>query len=183
MENKYVMPFTIAGLTAAFAIISFLVYITKGNNAYFLKKKLRIGALLLSLTAVTTGCNDNVVTCYAPLPGEEITLNSGSPAGSHGELVLNLSKTDTVQGTIFRRYSSKYSFQLATVRDSILQRENISALDGAFDEPTESFNITLRRDLDTGYYHLKIFDAGIDSISEHTLTHGYTLQIVNPDSL
>ena len=68
MRRELFVPLILAGLTVAFVVVFLLVYMSRGNSTYLIRKKLRIGAFILSLTAV--GCSDPVgtVTCYTPPP-------------------------------------------------------------------------------------------------------------------
>jgi hypothetical protein len=68
MKNLNIVPLTLIVLALAFVVISVMVYFTRGKNKYFLTKKLKIGAMIIALTAVTNGCRVPVVTCYKPAP-------------------------------------------------------------------------------------------------------------------
>ena len=180
MENKNLLPFAIAWLTAAFVLVSILVTLTRGRNSYLLNKKLRIGALLLTLTAATSGVN--CLTCYAPSRSEEVRITSCKPTGSHGEFILNLSRADTLSGTIFPYYSNAYSFQVTSLRDSIIQQDNLQPLKGT-GNGEEPFRIPLRQDIDSGDYYLKIFDVHQEAIPTGTPIRRFPLHIVHGDSL
>jgi len=54
MKKEHILPIAIIGLTIAFGVICFLVYITGGTPS-LIKKKMRIGALLLSFNAIMWG--------------------------------------------------------------------------------------------------------------------------------
>jgi hypothetical protein len=64
-------------LCGLFIITSLMVYITDGKNSYLLRKKLRVGALIISITAaigIISGCKDvpgPFVKCYAQEEIEE----------------------------------------------------------------------------------------------------------------
>jgi hypothetical protein len=57
-------------LSGLFILASFMVLVTGGKNPYFLRKKLRIGAIIISLTAIigiVAGCKPQdrpYITCY-----------------------------------------------------------------------------------------------------------------------
>jgi len=72
MKNLNIVPVSIIVLAIAFVAISVMVYFTRGKNKYFLTKKLKIGAMIISLTAVTNGCRIPVATCYKPAPPTRI---------------------------------------------------------------------------------------------------------------
>ena len=83
MKNEVFLPLAILGLTIAFGVICFLVYIT-GGTPTLIKKKMRIGALMLAFNAMVWVGNaqddDGPLTCYvgtkrAIYVGPEVSYN------------------------------------------------------------------------------------------------------------
>ena len=75
-----------------FGIFSVLVYFTRGKNRNLLLQKLRVGALIVSLTAVLTGGCTAVnppPKCYVPVTDDPTVLIDPS-----GELPEELSVSD-----------------------------------------------------------------------------------------
>jgi hypothetical protein len=71
MKKEFYLPLIIIVLTITFVIVCFLVYITNGK-AKFIYWKMKTGALLLTLNALSTGAvaqYDGEVSCYL-MPGE-----------------------------------------------------------------------------------------------------------------
>ena len=68
-RKESLLPVGLAGLTVLFIIISALVYLSRGNG-FLIKQKLKLGALILALTATlagTSGCDQGeVISCYVP---------------------------------------------------------------------------------------------------------------------
>ncbi len=88
MKEDVARYMTVGTVAVAFAGVSFLVWITR-RHPYWVKKKLSIGALLLSLTAVTTGGCTSVHACYAPVPAHvsdsaKVSLSSPGVTGGSG---------------------------------------------------------------------------------------------------
>ncbi|MFH1052365.1 MAG: hypothetical protein V1779_15700 [bacterium] len=71
MKKDLYIPLVIIALTLVFGIICLMVYLSDGN-AYWIKKKLKIGALLLTFNAIVYGTNaqDPFTSCY--LAPEEV---------------------------------------------------------------------------------------------------------------
>ena len=68
MKKELILPIAILGLTITFGVICFLVYITGGIPS-LIKKKMKIGALLLTFNAMVWGVSaqddiDNPLSCY-----------------------------------------------------------------------------------------------------------------------
>jgi hypothetical protein len=162
VDNKYLHPVLVVLLFIAFAIVSFLIILNK-NNPSLLKKKLKIGALLITLTSVTGGCQDSIVTCYDPIPSDMFYLDQVSQGN---EISVNLKDKDYLSGRIENRNYNRYSFMISGKKDTLVQKDNLNALDGAFDEKTEEFKINLKGDIPSGSYTLKFYSCEKDSISD-----------------
>jgi hypothetical protein len=52
IKKEYFLVFVIAGLAAAYALFSFLVFLTRGRSAVFLKRKLAIVVTIITLTGI-----------------------------------------------------------------------------------------------------------------------------------
>ena len=66
MKKELILPLIIFALTLVFAVICLMVYLSKGN-AYWIKRKLKIGALLLTFNGIvygTSGQGGVYDTCY-----------------------------------------------------------------------------------------------------------------------
>ncbi len=64
MKKEILIPLLLILLGLLFAIINVMVFFFKGNK-WFVKKKLKVGAMILSLTSLL-GCGSPFGTCYAP---------------------------------------------------------------------------------------------------------------------
>jgi len=153
-KRESLIPVVVVGLAIGFVVVSLLVVLTRGNPKW-VSKKLRIGAMLLTLTGVATGCGTET-TCYDPLPPENgFYLDDYVYPGQ--EVDVDFAQSNVIHGSIDNRSGEAFSFRLVDSADQELQREDILAADGAFDSYTEEFDITLRTDLSTGTYHLFLF--------------------------
>lgn len=72
MKKEIVIPLLLFVLGLIFIIINILVFFTKGN-AWFISKKLKVGAMILSLTGVLACGSPPKPTCYDTAPSKENT--------------------------------------------------------------------------------------------------------------
>jgi hypothetical protein len=176
MDNKYFLPIIVAGLTIVFVVVSIMVFVS-GKNAYFIKKKLRVGALLITLTGAAAGCGENIVTCYDPIPSNLFHIDRSNQTN---EITINPAVADTLSGRIENRNGEKFSFAVLGQKDTVIQKDNIKAIDGAFDESLEEFRITIGKNIPSGSYNLRLYSCEKDSISSSRYyNNSFALKIIN----
>lgn len=166
MEKKIALGISLAALFIAFSLVSFLVILTK-RHPYFVAKKLRLGAMIISLSSVAIGCGtvtcySPVATCYDPSPGNSFSIDLGD--SSTQSIVLNLAISDTITGNIFERHGNTFSYAITDSMNSIVLNDDIAPSDGAFDENEEEFKIVVGKTIMPGTYELRLFTAPKDSI-------------------
>lgn len=167
MRREYLVPLILGGLTVAFGIVSFLVYLSRGNSAFLIQRKLKLGALILSLTAATamTGCDHRgpTTTCYLPAydPKNEITLHG---TDQNGRVVLNLDETNEVIGIIEYRQSTVFSFVVQKPSGEEILRGAVLAQDGTYDEPTEEIHFSIDPSIAPGEYYIHFYDCSVEDI-------------------
>jgi hypothetical protein len=147
-------PFALAGLAVIFAAVCLGLWLSRGNH-WWLKRKLRIGALMLTLTGVANGCT--CASCYTG-PASVITLD-GQYSGA--ELVLDLASGTRIQGKVEHSIldeDAPIPFHLLEMDGGLVQVGALVAKDGAFDERTEKLYLDLRADTQPGYYEIEIYD-------------------------
>jgi hypothetical protein len=172
MDRKIISICIYIVLLLAFAGISVLVVITK-RHPFFVEKKLRLGALLISLWSFSINCTGNggpdpFITCYDPIPENFISISQIDL--TTGALMVSSSATTTITGTIDSRVSSHFSFALSdSSGTNIQQKGSCIADDGSFDESTETFSITLEPPIPPGNYLLRFFSLPLDSLKPESL--------------
>ena len=128
MKKEFLSYIYIGGLSIIFIAICLMVIISK-ENTYFIKKKLQVGALLLSLTGAMMGCdNGGVVTCYAPPyepPASIIENNDCNYSVSYGSIDINLNECSILTGTIRDSNDNNYSFEISNSSSVILEDDII----------------------------------------------------------
>lgn len=172
--KKLISPLVLIGLMAAFGIVCLMVGFTKGKSALWIKQKMKIGAAIITLTSVSTGCPP-VVTCYDPvMPNifEFDQLNNQSY-----QIIADLPNDSVLTGTIYQREAENFDFEVLTNDSTIIQTGKITATDGVFDAKEEKFKIVLDTKIDTGLFQLTIYQLFSDSPTDRYAIFSYPLKI------
>lgn len=164
MHGKIIAGTVLGSLFIAFGLVSLLVLLTK-RHPYFVGKKLRLGALILSLSGVSAGC---IVTptCYSPAPPPN-EFQIDQPNSYNDSIIINKAVSDTITGKIFQRKGDAFSFAIFDPADFMVLKDNILPVDGTFDENIEEFKIGLGQAIQPGYYFLKFYTVSKDSITNN----------------
>jgi hypothetical protein len=185
LKRHVVIPVVIIFVAAAFVIASILVYFSRGRSS-LIRKKLRIGAVLIYLTGLVS-CDlidgDTPPTCYVPLPPPN-EFRITEPGPSKDGIDIDLAQSNLLRGVIARREGTDFSYRIEDESASERQRDDIAALDGAFDEYTEDFEVTVRDDLATGLYLIHFFDAAAAEQSRDSARRraSYRLNVTNDET-
>jgi hypothetical protein len=70
MKKEILIPVLIIFIGLIFVFINIIVYITKGNS-WFVKRKLKVGAMILSLTSIFACSSHYRTTCYKTAISQE----------------------------------------------------------------------------------------------------------------
>jgi hypothetical protein len=162
MERKLIAGISLGLLFIAFGIVSLLVIMTK-RHPFFVGKKLRIGALILSISGVAVGCS--TITCYAPVQTNNFYVDQ-TIAGSDS-ILIHKSVSDTITGTISERRGNTFSYALFDSSGNIVLKNNIQPIDGSFDEDIEEFKIGFGSSILPGKYNLNFYTVPKDSIQNN----------------
>lgn len=176
VRREHWIPVAIAGLTAAFLLASWLVRLSRGHP-WLIRRKLRLGALLLGLTWSATGCDHGgTTTCYVPARQDDVSFDD--PFYGDSGLRLDLAAGSEMSGWIYGRTSPAYAFQLAEESGAELQRGPLAATDGAFDESTEAFRLALDPSGLPAAAVLRLYRGQADAIATADCIYAATLTIV-----
>jgi hypothetical protein len=175
MDKKIIAAISLGLLFTAFGIISLLVIVTK-RHPYFVGKKLRLGALIISLTGMSAGCP--IVQCYSPVQYNIFRIDQADT--QNGLIVIKKSVSDSITGKIYERHGNTFSYIVADSSDSIIIKENLAPEDGAFDENTEEIIVRFGNTIMPGNYELRFYTAPKDSIKNTDwCSMSYPLQITD----
>ena len=175
MNRKFIVGISLGFLFLAFGTVSLLVILTK-RHPYFVGKKLRIGALILSISGASTGCF--TTTCYAPVPTNNFHVDQAINAND--SILIRKSFSDTITGTISERRGNTFSYAIFDSSKNIVQKDNIQPLDGTYDEDIEEFKIGCGPLIHPGKYDLKFYHAPKDSI-QNTNWYGRSFSLTITD--
>ena len=92
MKKEILIPLVIIILGLIFVIINIFVFFSKGN-AWFIKKKLKIGALILTLTSIAACHTIHQPTCFTVI----------EPKGNT-DSVINAKKQDSIRMVENQKY-------------------------------------------------------------------------------
>ncbi len=86
-KNFIFISIAVVFLSILFIVVSLLVLFTRGNRPSFISKKLLIGGLILTLTAMTSSCSNGgqVVNCYVGPPDTGDSGDTGD-TGDNGNI-------------------------------------------------------------------------------------------------
>ncbi len=119
MRKENFIPIALVFLGIIFVVISLIVFFTKGKSCYFIKKKLKVGALIISLTAILNGNSlsadyNHKKTCYMPIHTDEFeekeskkeTITVSSPIKDN-IITYSLSKKEPIKGFVSNAEKNK----------------------------------------------------------------------------
>ena len=178
MKKEFLIPTTIILLTAVFGIISVVVFITNGKSAFWLSKKMKIGALLLTLSVTSCGrFKKPVVMCYAMPAPNSIYVNELED--DYRTIKISLDTSNILTGNIYVRTSDDFSFVIKDTLENYYQKDAILPLDGKFNDDSENFKIELDKNLKPGVYLIQIFDTKMNELDSAISIQQYDLEIKN----
>lgn len=184
MKKENLIPLLLVVLGFAFVVISLIVFITKGKSYYFIKKKLKIGALIITLTAVLNGNSlsadyDHKKTCYMPIRRDEIeekkeleleTITIMSSI-KNNIITYSLSKKEPVKGFVSNAgKNNKISFKITNSKDKTILSDNLTLTN-------DSFEIILN-EMKKGTYKFYLYLSEKETQTKENLFKQYKLKII-----
>jgi hypothetical protein len=168
MEKKIVVGISLGLLFVAFGFVSFLVIISK-RHPYFVAKKIRVGALILSLSGIAVGCF-GYSTCY---------LVEGSPAfikdffhidqaaAETNRITVSFANSDFITGWKNESGFHPYAYMIIDVWQRIIMKGAVVPSGGASDGKKGEFRIPLGHALKPGLYELRLYTVALDSLEKY----------------
>ena len=174
-KKELITPFILVGLGLAFTVVSVAVFLSNGKSKKWVARKMKIGAILLTLTSAVA-CDPLITTCYdMPAPPNSMWMNGFTENGL--ELMLNTSNVLT--GTIDERQSEKFSFAILDSTTKMVQNGLLIPVDGKFDTYSENFQIEIDTNISSGAYLLKLYDVDIEGQKNSIPRQEFNLLIKN----
>ena len=177
MKKAVYIPLAVVILSAAFLIISLMVIFSR-NKTPWIKRKLRLGALLLGLTSLSaTACKTDVRMCYAQVQTDNLTMMKGNKSDYSTTINLKAGKKHTLIYKVTTRYCKAYSFCITKGKE-IIHRGEMNPVDGKLDARSEILNLILPASIPAGSYKLKlfIFDKAKQKQNNYRIKHNLILK-------
>ena len=162
-----------------FGVVSILVYFTNGHNRRLLIQKLRIGAIIVSLTAVITGgCTaiNPPPKCYVPVITEDpIIIIDLEPKKTTQK--INVSDDRIIKGQIPYRQDKKYSYRILNEQGQVVQEGEIKPSDKVLASVNVSFQIKLDEKLKPELYFIYFYECEVEKIISENYIRSYVFEI------
>ncbi|MDD3626458.1 MAG: hypothetical protein PHV06_03995 [bacterium] len=168
MKKEILINIYLIIISFIFILVSFLLFLSGGKNQYFLKQKLRIGALIIAITA-TMGCGiiNKQSTANYKTGNENVIIYFHKEFLPNGINVLDYGDPDPfIKGRIKNCNAKNYSYIIDNEKNNEDIFGEIIPIDGKFDSEDEPFKIKFPRYLNPGKYKLKIYDISIDDLKD-----------------
>jgi len=170
MKNLNIVPLTLIVLAVVFVAISLAVYFTGGKNKYFLSKKLKIGAMIITLTAVTNGCRIPVATCYEPAAVPRIL--SLQVEESINEITISQDER-SLKFDIEYLYTTEMCYTIFQNEDIISKGHCVFVNNGDSD-----MEINMDENLPVGKYDLKLYHGKLSELDKGNYpSYSFTISV------
>ena len=127
-KKEILVPIMVVGLTILFASICVAVFLSNGKSKKWVARKMKIGGLLLTLTAAS--CNGGgEVMCYEMVATNNIWMENQGEKG----IEIMLDTGNVLTGHLNGAQDSIYSFKVTNESNQVLQKGELIAKDGKFD--------------------------------------------------
>ncbi|MCK4665229.1 hypothetical protein KAU33_00670 [Candidatus Dependentiae bacterium] len=170
MEKNFFSFGYLAILSGLFIVVSFLVYLTKGNNSKFLGQKLKLGALIIALTA-TLSCAPRQPMCYSQVAVTSNQFHLKSDREVAEKIIIETDKDKKINGEIKIRSGEEFSYIIYNWEKTKIQSGDIKPLDGKFDSLDEEFEIDVKEGLVSGNYTINFYKLPHKDLKSDTIPY------------
>ncbi len=171
-KKEAIIPFAFLALSLLFIAVSLMVYLSKGKSKKWIARKMKIGGLLLTMTAVSCNGGGNV-KCYDTAPFNYMSLNNDGEKG----IEINTDTSNILQGHISGRHGNDFSFSINDKSGKAILKDIVLPVDIAFDSEYEDFKIYINRNLEEGKYQIKLYASKPESQDTVQPQNEYKLMI------
>jgi len=175
-KKELLVPFLVIGLTVLFVGICVAVFLSNGKSKKWISRKMKIGGLLLTLTAVSCngGNGEGVVTCYAQAMVNDFELDE---AKTYDSAEVKLYSQNVMNGKIYSIQGKDFSFALIDENNKKAQFGSLIITDGKVDQTNEDFQLVLDKTLRPGNYSLNFYATRIEAQDSSYAQRTYHLVI------
>ncbi|MFH2096033.1 MAG: hypothetical protein ABIJ16_10040 [Bacteroidota bacterium] len=166
MDNNRTLSFVIIALLfVLFGAISLLL-VFRSESRWLTAKKFRIGALILSFTAIIS-TQSAAQRCYVPVknPGNNFSFEKKFEKTT-GQLVIDMKYDTHLKGKITERTDTSYSFTIRDMSDSLIMEGTVLPDDGEFNSSEEEFYINVFN-VFQGKYRLQLYSGSVNKKEEN----------------
>lgn len=156
-KKELIIPVLLIFGSILFAAICVMVFATKGESKKWIARKMKVGALLLTLNAAMPGSAQEIeVSCYDIAESDLLILK-----GNKTELVFEQGEKLMVEAFIDYRISTEYTYWINDEKNKVLKQGQINALDGSFDKWKEEIKVEIENSFAAGTYFFSFFNVPI----------------------
>ncbi len=103
-KKEIIVSILVVGLTVLFAAVTLAVFLTKGKSKKWIAHKMKLGGLLLTLTAVSCNGGGEEAMCYSTVATNSFSMHSNSENG----IEINLDTNNILKGSIYECINSEF---------------------------------------------------------------------------
>lgn len=173
-KKENIIPLAIIVFSLLFMAVSVMVYFSKGKSKKWIGYKIKVGALLLSLSVASCNSGSRQVTCYSEPAGNAMRLfNTGS-----GKLEINIKNENIISGAVYYIAGKDFSYSLSDSTGKILIKENL-IFKNNLKTIDDTFHIKINRKLTAGRYKIRLFDLKAENQDSTKFNSEYNVLISN----
>jgi hypothetical protein len=155
-KKELITPFFVAALSLLFVAICFAIYLTDGKSKKWITRKMRIGGLLLTLTAASCNGGGGQVTCYEMAEINAMWINPTS----QNAIEVKLDTGNVINGFISTIQGKDFSFLVSDSAGAKYQKGIIALSKDSIGNSID-FKIELDKNLKPGKYMLMLYATGV----------------------
>lgn len=169
--KKAAVPIILAILSLAFLITCLMVYLHNGKSAKWIARKMKLGGFMLTLSALLSACdasqtaaledNNPPWICYDVVAVEDMENRFYVNNISDSVLTLKLPNQNSIEGEIKKRTSEHFSYAIYNSDNEKCEANTIVAHDGAMNNDSENFVITIDKTLPKGDYIVRFYTCEV----------------------
>ncbi|MBO4371766.1 MAG: hypothetical protein J5826_02430 [Bacteroidales bacterium] len=167
MNKDYLAPLAVFALVfvgAAFLIVSAFVWISRGKSSFWTSKKLKLGAIILTLNSlIISGCMSGCyqTTCYDTADPQVMCYDM--PATNvvriEHDSLNNVVQDNKIKGYVSEPDHEEYAYAIVKDRTNDTLQKGVFKLNANDTVSYErTFSIDVEAKLTTGRYWIKIFN-------------------------
>jgi hypothetical protein len=173
-KKEILVPFIVLALTLLFLGVCVIAFLANGKSKKWIARKMKIGGLLLTLTAVSCNGGGGEVTCYDVAETNAMWINNTSQNG----IEVKLDTGNILNGTISTVEGKDFSFLISDSSGTKFQKGQIVLIKDTTGY-SENFKIELAKNLKPGKYKLMLYASKAERQDSVGFKRNFNLMIKN----